>query len=718
MNKKLLWLVFALTTATQAALSSPVTSSPLELKPVVQQAQAARLSAGILSRYDYRALPLDDALSEKIFDSYLKILDSEKIFFVQSDIDQWASFRTRLDDAILNENLNIPFAMFNRYAQRATDRFAYARSLLKDGFDFQKKESYQYSREKETWPKSEADARELWRKRVKNDWLRLKLAGKDDKSIADTLDKRYEHSQKRITQLKNEDAFQVFMNAYTMAIEPHTNYMGLRAAEDFDISMRLSLFGIGAVLSEKNEYTTIRELVPGGPAALSGQLNVGDRILGVAQGEKGELIDVQGLRLDDTVALIRGAADSVVVLDVLPAEANPDGKHLKVPLIRKKISLEEQSAKKSIIPVSDGNVTRRIGVITLPSFYEDFEARQKSDPSYKSATRDVARLLNELKKENVDSVLIDLRNNGGGSLTEAVALTGLFIDKGPVVQQRTAQGKISVESDTKAGVAWDGPLGVLINRGSASASEIFAAAIQDYGRGLIIGEKSFGKGTVQTMLDLDQIAKNDKPKYGELKMTIAQFFRINGGTTQLRGVTPDIPFPSIHDDEEFGESSYDNALPWVQIKALDYSPVGDLSTLRPKLLSRLEARVKNNKDYQYLQEDVAEFDRLRKKNQISLNETERRKEREAQEARLKARKVGKDDTPEDPMTNRDDGLQADERNLTKDLAAEKARKSAKDVLLDEAAHVLSDQVDLLDSSTKLTNGMPRTTKPVALSTPE
>ena len=716
MNKKLMWLVFALAmTARAAAPDSATNATPLpELKPAVQQAQAAHMSSQILSRFHYKAIPLDDGLSEAIFDSYLKQLDSERIFFVQSDVDQWASLRTRFDDAILNENLSLPFSIFNRYAQRVSDRFAYARRLLKDGFDFQQQESYQYSREKEVWPTSEAEVRELWRKRVKNDWLRLKLAGKDDKSIVDMLDKRYEHSQKRVTQIKSEDAFQIFMNAYTMAIEPHTNYMGLRAAEDFEISMRLSLFGIGAVLSEKNEYTTIRELVPGGPAALSGQLKVGDRILGVGQGEKGEIADVLGWRLDDTVALIRGAADSTVVLDVLPAEANPDGKHQRVALVRKKITLEAQSAKKSVITVADGSVTRRIGVITLPSFYQDFDARQKSDPAYKSATRDVARLLDELKQENVDSVLIDLRNNGGGSLNEAVELTGLFIDKGPVVQQRSAQGKISLESDTKAGVAWNGPLGVLINRGSASASEIFAAAIQDYGRGLIIGEKSFGKGTVQTMIDLDQLAKNDKPKFGELKLTIAQFFRINGGTTQLRGVTPDILFPTISDDEDFGESSFDNALPWAQIKAADYAPVGNLSQLVPNLLNRRGIRVKTDKDYQYLLEDVAEFKQLRKKNQISLNEAERRKERDVQEAKLKARKTGQE-APDDLASSRDDGLQADERNLSNDLTAEKARKDAKDVLLNEAVHVLSDEVDILNSGTRLTRKIANTSKPVSAS---
>ena len=396
------------------------------------------------------------------------------------------------------------------------------------------------------------------------------------------------------------------MNAYTMAIDPHTNYMGPRAAEDFDISMRLSLVGIGAVLAQLDEYVTIRELVPGGPASLSGQLNIGDRIVGVAQGKSGVMTDVVGWRLDDAVALIRGAPDSVVLLDVLPADAGPDGKHKLISLVRKTISLEEQAAKASVHSIMDGNTTRRIGVISLPSFYEDFAAREKGVKDYRSAARDVARLLDGLKQEKVDSVLIDLRNNGGGSLAEAIELTGLFIDKGPVVQQRNASGEISVDSDTQAGVAWNGPLGVLINRGSASASEIFAAAIQDYGRGLIIGEPSFGKGTVQSVIDLDRIAKNSKPQFGELKMTIAQFFRINGGTTQLRGVTPDILFPAASDTANFGESSFDNALPWTQIKAADYTPAGDLKAVLPVLSALHEARVKKDKDFQYLEEDIAE----------------------------------------------------------------------------------------------------------------
>ena len=340
------------------------------------------------------------------------------------------------------------------------------------------------------------------------------------------------------------------------------------------------------------------------------------------------MADILGWRLDDTVAKIRGEPDTVVLLDILPVDAGPDGKHKVVSLTRKEITLEQQAAKKSLISVVDGATTRRIGVISLPAFYADFAARGRGDPNFKSATRDVARLLDELKTDKVDGVLVDLRDNGGGSLSEAVDLSGLFIGSGPVVQQRTAQGGITVAKAANATVAWNGPLAVLINRHSASASEIFAAAIQDYGRGLVIGERSFGKGTVQTMVDLDQIVKNQTPALGELKLTIAQFFRVNGGTTQLRGVEPEIDFPSFSDEENSGESSFDNALPWVTIAAANYSPQGNPKALLPTLLMRHEARVKSLQDFQFLKEDAAEISRLRKKASVSLNEIERRQERD------------------------------------------------------------------------------------------
>ena len=707
MKNKLLWILLAfISSALNTTLAAP------QLMPLQQQSQAAHLSAEVLTRYHYKRIPIDDIFSSKIFDNYLKTLDGEKVFFLQADIDQFANARTKFDDAILNEDLSIPFAIFNLYQRRITERITYARSLLKKGFDFENNESYQYTRKNAPWPKSEEEMNDLWRKRVKNDWLRLKLAGRDDKSIVDTLGKRYDNSLRSISKVKSDDVFQDFMNAYAMTIDPHTNYFGIHASEEFDISMRLSLVGIGAVLQDKDEYTTIRELVAGSPAALSGKLKVGDRIVGVGQGENSPIIDVMGWHIDDTVALIRGADDSVVILDVLPGEAGPDGKHKYISLIRKKISLDKQAAKKSIIEVKDGGTTRHIGVISLPGFYQDFAARQKGDKDFKSATRDVSHLLEELKKDKVDSVLIDLRNNGGGSLDEAVDLTSLFIGKGPVVQQRDSEGKVTVENDSNIGLAWNGPLGVLINRASASASEIFAAAIQDYGRGVVIGEPSFGKGTVQSVVNLDQLAKNEKPGFGELTMTVAQFFRINGGTTQLRGVTPDISFPTLTDAEDFGESSYDNALPWTQIKAADYIPTGDLTGVVPILIANHDVRVSKDKDFQYLKEDIAEFNTQRKQNLISLNEADRRKEREAQEARIKLRE---NDRETDKVSNttdkksvgaknsvfQDDGLQSNERNLDADLAIENTNKNAKDVLLNEAVHILSDEVGLLEINPKL-----------------
>src|SRR5450830_181906 len=705
MKNKLLWLLLAFTTSTQTAQSLEL---PL-LKPLQEQSQAAHLTAEVLTRYHYKPVKLDNISSAKIFDNYLKSLDNQRIFFLQADINQFAEARTRLDDAILKEDLTIPFAIFNLYQQRIAERTTYARSLLKKGFSFDKVESYQYTREKSAWAQSQDEINDLWRKRVKSDWLRLKMAGKDDKSIVSILDKRYENSLSSVAKIKNDDVFQSFMNAYTMTVDPHTNYFGIRASEDFDISMKLSLVGIGAVLQDKDEYTTIRELVTGGPAALSTKLKVGDRIVGVGQSENKPTTDVMGWRLDDTVALIRGAENSAVVLDILPAEAGPDGKHKLITLTRKKISLEQQAAKKSIIEVKDGRDTRQIGVITLPVFYQDFGARQKGDKNFKSATRDVSRLLEELKKAKVDSVLVDLRDNGGGSLDEAIELTGLFIDKGPVVQERDIKGSIKVDSDTNTGATWKGPLGILINRGSASASEIFAAAIQDYGRGIIIGEQSFGKGTVQSVVDLDQLVKNDQPKFGEIKMTIAQFFRINGGTTQLRGVMPDISLPSATDSESFGESSFDNALPWSQIKAVDFVPAGDLKTLVPLLTVSHDARINKDKDFQYLMQDIADFNTQRKNNLISLNEAERRKEREVQEARLSSREKNSDaDIKSNQSTNasrsaalQDDGLQSNERNLDSDLAMEKVRKNNKDILLNESANILSDELGLLKTNAKL-----------------
>jgi carboxyl-terminal processing protease len=664
-------------------------ASPPVLKPLKQQEQAAHLSAQFLARFGYRPVPLDDALSARILNRFIESLDPERVFFLQADIDKFKADSTAIDDAIKREDLQIPFSIFDLFEQRVVDRMTYARNLLKQDIDFSVQESYSLLRDKEPWPQSEAERNELWRKRVKSDWLRLKLGGKTDAAIRDTLDKRYQNALQRAYQSKSDDVFQSFMDAYTNSIDPHTDYFGATASADFDISMKLSLVGIGAVLQERDDYTTVRELVPGGPAQLSGQLAVGDRITGVGQGEKGTIKEVVGKRLDEIVQMIRGKKNSVVRLDILPADAGADGIHRTVRLVRDKISLEKQAARKAVLSIKDGDAIRKIGVITLPAFYEDFEARRQGDKDYRSASRDVTRLLNELKQDKVDGVLIDLRDNGGGSLSEAIDLTGAFVGKGPVVQQRHADGKIEVESDDLPAPVWTGPLGVLINRGSASASEIFAAAIQDYGRGVIIGEPSFGKGTVQTVANLDEVANNSKPKFGELKLTVAQFFRVNGGTTQLRGVTPDITFPGLSDLKNFGEASYDNALPWTQIKPAGYVPAGNIQTSLQTLQKRHDDRVKGDPDFQRFVEDIAELKAQREKGVVSLNEAERRKELAARDKRLASRNEQDDADPRS-----DDGLQSNERSLSADIAIENARKNSKDVLLNEAAAILADQADL------------------------
>ena len=698
MKKKILWILLAL-----LSTSLHATQIAVPLQPLPQQIEAAHLAVKVLSHENYEHLPLDENLSAAIFEHYLKALDPDKSIFLQSDIDQFADVRPRLGDVLLNDDLHIPFAIFNLRQQRIAEHLTYARSLLKHGFDFHEKDSYQPDRKNAARPTTEEEMHNLWRKRVKNDWLRLELAGKEAKSIVDILDRRYDNSLKSISKVKSEDVFQTLMDAFALAYDPHTDYFGVRATEAFDISMKLSLVGIGAELQFRDDYITIVHLLPGSPAALSGKLKAGDRILGVGQGETGPLSDVIGARVDDAVALIRGPENSVVRLDVLPAQAGPDGSHLLISLGRKKISLEKRAAKKSTLTLQDGVATHHIGVITLPTFYRDFSAQKSGDNDFKSAARDVSRILEEFKKEHVEAVLLDLRNNGGGSVEEAIELTGLFVDQGPVVQLLDSRNRVTVRNIMIGGsAAWTGPLGVLINHASASASEIFAAAIQDYGRGIVIGETSFGKGTTQTIVNLDRIAKNDKAEFGEIKLTNSRSFRINGDGLQLRGVTPDIALPMLTDAENFGESNFDNPLPWRYILHANYNSMGDFSHIVPILVADHNARISKDKAFQNLLEDIAEFKLRRKKNLISLNEAERSQERDALAAREKLREqvkaTGKGSA--DPgrqsggrPARQDDGLQPSERSLVTD--PEPDNSNDKDVLLTEAAHILNDEISIL-----------------------
>ncbi|MDR3212629.1 MAG: carboxy terminal-processing peptidase [Azoarcus sp.] len=688
-----------------AACAFPVSASADQLlRPSEAHAEAAITSAHLLSRYHYRTPQLDDALSEQIFDRYLKALDPARLFFLRADVDSFTYARTQLDDAILEGRLDIPFTMFARYAERVKKQRAVVRELLAGSFDFTIDENYTPDRSEAAWAASEEELHDVWRKRIKNDWLRLRLAGKNDATIRQTLAKRYEHALERSTKLNADDVFQLFMNAWASALEPHTNYLGPRAAEDFAISMKLSLVGIGAVLQEREDYVTVRELIPGGPALRSGKIGIGDRIVGVAQGEKAALVDVTGWRVDEVVPLIRGKHNTTVMLDILSANASGDSAHRRVTLVRDTIKLENQAAAGSVREVRNGNSAMKVGIIKLPGFYQDTEARRSTPGQFRSATRDVVRIISDLKRDGIDALLIDLRNNAGGSLDEAVSLTGLFIDTGPIVIQHNARGQTRVERDLVPGMAWDGPLAVLVNRASASASEIFAAAIQDYGRGIVIGEDSFGKGTVQTLIDLDELEHNTQRRYGELKMTIAQFFRISGGTTQLRGVSPDIALPSLIDTRNFGESAYDNALPWTRIGPADYRSAGSIVPLLPTLSLRHEQRVAHDKGFHQFLEEANDLKTLRERKTISLNESARRAERDRLEARAKARdKNGDPNSGEVSETEEvgDDGLLASERSLSSELAAEKARKAARDVILDETANILGDMTDLLRMSPEI-----------------
>jgi carboxyl-terminal processing protease len=706
---KLIALSAALSLVLSLGVSAVPVASPGDTAPAAAgfaptdaQAAAARLVYGILSdsRYVYRAKPLDDALSAEIHRRYLEALDGQKLFFTQADIARFQGYAAGHDDAIKQQQLDPAYDIFTTYVKRVDQRVAFARQLLAKPFDFSTDETWAYDREDAPWAADGAELDRQWRKYVKNDVLRLKLAGRSQEEIRKTLDKRYAGLAERVHELRADDVFEMFMNAYATSIDPHTSYMSPRSAENFNMQMRLSLEGIGAVLQRQEEFVVIRTIVPGGPAGAGGKLKVGDRVVAVGQGSDGPMVDVVGWRIDDVVEQIRGKKGTQVRLDVLPAEVGTDSAPQRVSIVRDKVKLEQQAAQKRVIEVGG----RRIGVVELPTFYLDFEARRRGDADARSATADVARLLRELRAEKVDGVVVDLRDNGGGSLVEAVELTGLFINQGPVVQVRETGGRVSVQGDEEGGVAWDGPLAVLVNRSSASASEIFAAAIQDYGRGLIIGEPTFGKGTVQSLIDLDRFPRKDDAKFGQVKLTVAQFFRVDGGTTQHAGVVPDLQFPVSLDASEYGESSFDNALPATRIAQAPHDNVGNFAALGPQLRAQHAARVAKDPEFGWWAEDVATFRAEREKKTLSLNEGVRRAERDRLEVERKQREADRKAAglDADALARADDGLSSNERSVAAQAADEEAAKTRPDPLLREAAAILADALDLLSDDSELT----------------
>ena len=658
-----------------------------ELQPGEQQARVAETIVHIIDTHHYKAKPLNDLLSETILNNYLDNLDPNRSFFTQEDIESFARYRHTLDDALRTPDLSAPFQIFLRFRERVDQRITLAETLLQAGFDFSADENYQFDRRKAPWAADEPEIRELWRKRVKNDALGLKVAGKDEREVQETLQKRYERIRTSTFQINASDVFQSFMNAYTTAIEPHTAYFSPRTSENFDISMRLSLEGIGAVLSADNDYTQVQRVIPGGPADLSGQLHPEDRIVGVGQNESGEMVDVIGWRLDDVVDLIRGPKGSVVRLDVLPSGTEGPGRQVK--LTRDEIKLEEQAARSEVIELPDAG---RVGVIVVPTFYSDFAAQARGDRDYKSTTRDVRKLISELKQQNLDGLVIDLRGNGGGSLSEALELTGLFIESGPIVQTRDASGRIDVNRDPDPGIAYGGPLAVLVDRDSASASEIFAGAIQDYRRAIIIGEPTFGKGTVQNIVDLNRYMGDSTADYGRLKTTIAQFYRISGGSNQHKGVIPDIVFPTAETAKDYGERSLDNALPWDQVEPARFVPASAPTDSFAEVRRRYLERMKHDPLFQLLLEEVRLEEDANERTTVSLNLEKRKAERDrllGEQRRLRNEMRHLEGLP--PLPEQKDA-EEDEGGPIAAAADADSQKEETDVLLTESARILEDLV--------------------------
>ncbi len=666
------------------------------LQPRDVHSSVSALTRRHLGRYHYQPRPINDELSQQMFADYLENLDPAKSYFMAADIDYFRRNENRLDDFLRRDDASPAFEIFNLYRQRVGERLEHVKEILKGDFDFTVDESLMVDREEADWAVNEQELNDYWRKRIKNDWLRLRLADKEPEDIRETLATRYDELQRRITELDSNDIFQLYLNSYLSVVEPHTSYLSPRSSDNFEIAMSLSFEGIGALLGSEGEYIIIRSIVPGGPADLDNRLQPGDRIVGVGQGTDGEVVDVVGWRVDDVVDLIRGPKDSLVVLDTLPEDTGLQGPTEAIDLVRNEIQLEEQAARAEVIEVPDFNDDGshkkvRVGVIDLPTFYFDFDAYVNNKPNYRSSTRDVRKLINRLKREDVTGLVIDLRNNGGGSLLEATTMTGLFIDQGPVVQVRDNQKRVDLQEDNEPGMAWDGPLVVLVNRYSASASEIFAAAMQDYGRALIVGEPTFGKGTVQNLFDFDMRNPNKDQRRGQLKLTMAQFFRIDGGSTQNRGVIPDIRLPSAGDPQDYGESSLGNALPWTRIEPAEYEADTSLQQLLGKTLASSEQRIQNDPEFRYLHDDIAEFERNSERKVVSLLESVRRADMDSSEQRRLERREAREQlastvirTPLDPpaqsqVEEPEDGEEQDEEDANEP-----------DIYLEESARVLAD----------------------------
>jgi carboxyl-terminal processing protease len=670
-------MVAALLVLTGSAQAPANTQLPAgSVVPSDRHRSVARRVGSMLEGMHYSGNKLDDRLSAIVYDRFLESIDGQHTSLLASDVTDFEQYKLRFDDMIRSGDVDPAFAIFARFQQRNRDRIKFAIAQLDKEPDWTLNESFEFDREKAPWAASQADLDDWWRKRVKNDALSLELTGKSWEETQKLLKKRYETTLKRVDQVSADDVFESLMNSYARAYDPHSSYFSPRSSEEYRIQMSLNYDGIGASLQLVDDYVTIMNVIEGGPAAVAGTLSIKDRITGVGQGKEGPVTDVLGWRIDDVVQLIRGRAGTQVRLQVLPAGAAPGTAEKTLEFTRNKVTLEAQAAQKELRTLKRGDKEYRVGIINVPAFYQDVEAQNEGDKEFRSTTRDVRRLINELKAEKIDGLVLDLRGNGGGYLPEATALTGLFIDKGPVVQLKVNTGELEVQDDPEAGVAYSGPLAVLVDRFSASASEIFAGALQDYHRATILGQRTFGKGTVQNLVPLDRWSP--RPVNGQLTVTIGKFYRVTGESTQHRGVEPDVQLPSQIDMDEFGESALEGALPWDRIPGVPFH--SEAKSLQPNiaaLASEEKTRADKDPDYRWLVADLAAAETVRKQTSLSLNLEQRKQERERLER--------------DRLT-RENARRAAQSLPALKNSEELADAKFPDTVLDQASEVMTDMV--------------------------
>ena len=654
MFKKLYMMaILGASVACHATPGTPIkVAGSKNIEPDEQQAIVCKEVTEMITNYNYKKIKLNDSISKVIYNRYLKALDENHNYLLASDLKDFDQYKTQLDDDLQNGELNHVFYMFNVYQKRYNERIKYSLEQLGKNYDFNQQESFMFDREEQPWFSTASDLNKFWDKRVKYDLLNLNLATPDINKDKEILKKRYENLITQSDKLNNQDVFQIFMDAFTESIDPHTNYFNPSNAAQFNIQMSKTLEGIGASLQFENDYITIKAIVKGGPAERSKQLMVDDRIIGVAQGKTGEFQDIIGWRIDNAINLIRGPKGTVVRLKILSKGKTATNAKI-VEMVREKIVVEDQLASKEIRTYDQNGKKLKIGIITVPGFYLDYKAYQAGDKNYRSVSRDVKVILDSLKAQKVDGVVLDLRQNGGGSLPEAIQLTGLFIKTGPVVQVRDIKNQIEQDTDDDPSIAWTGPMAVIVDRFSASASEIFAAAIQDYGRGLIVGTQTYGKGTVQSAIDLDRVIGNSfsnllanvKGKsgnvktdgqpvgYGQINLTIAKFYRINGSSTQHKGVVPDIQFPSAIPLDKYGEDTEPSALPFDMIPKSSYATYGSFTAVIPQLKTQHDTRMQSNVNYKNLLEDIAEYKKRDAEKTVTLNEAALKKQHEEDDAK-------------------------------------------------------------------------------------